>query len=342
MMQILRRKNPFTFSPSTAPLRFSSQLCGFSSSPSPPPEPESHTSWRNANVSVWWDLDTCTVPAADTAAAIPTTVEKALLAYEVEGPRSITAFGDLSRLPGTTHEALSTSGINLTHLSKGSFVDIDFFNSISKWVHVNPPPAHVFLLSGNQQFACTLSRLRCNYYNVLLATPTPLAEAPEYLAGAATMGWEWSSLLKGEVLATKMREAPDITSDQYSEYVIDPFANAKMLFRPDHERRAIIMLKLHEKKIRKLLRSYKRPVSFEELRRKLMKYDIYLHKLGDGDFGAFLGRVANIEVSNEGEDPYACFKPSEDAYESGRSEFEESEDDIEDSDSDDSAAEESK
>jgi hypothetical protein len=68
------------------------------------------------------------------------------------------------------------------------------------WVSQNPPPAHLFLISGDRDFAGILHRLRMNNYNILLAIP---GKAPDVLCSAATIMWQWSSLLKGENLTGK-------------------------------------------------------------------------------------------------------------------------------------------
>jgi hypothetical protein len=68
------------------------------------------------------------------------------------------------------------------------------------WISQNPPPAHLFLISGDRDFAGILHRLRMNNYNILLAIP---GKAPDVLCSAATIMWQWSSLLKGENLTGK-------------------------------------------------------------------------------------------------------------------------------------------
>ncbi|KAK7346570.1 hypothetical protein VNO80_21092 [Phaseolus coccineus] len=73
------------------------------------------------------------------------------------------------------------------------------------WVSQNPPPAHIFLISGDRDFAGTLHRLRMSNYNILLATPE---KTPSVLHSAATIAWLWPSLLNGENLAGKVLNHP--------------------------------------------------------------------------------------------------------------------------------------
>lgn len=73
------------------------------------------------------------------------------------------------------------------------------------WVSRNPPPAHIFLISGDRDFAGILHRLRMNNYNILLASPD---SAPSVLLSASTIMWQWSSLLKGDTLSGKLFNQP--------------------------------------------------------------------------------------------------------------------------------------
>lgn len=85
------------------------------------------------------------------------------------------------------------------------------------WVSQNPPPAHLFFISGDTDFAGILHKLRMNNYNVLLATPT---FASEVFHSAATIIWQWSSILKGQCLSGKhFNHPPDgLLSSWYGNY----------------------------------------------------------------------------------------------------------------------------
>ena len=41
--------------------------------------------------------------------------------------------------------------------------------NLMDWVSQNPPPAHLFFISGDTDFAGILHKLRMNNYNILLA-----------------------------------------------------------------------------------------------------------------------------------------------------------------------------
>jgi len=73
---------------------------------------------------------------------------------------------------------------------------------LNDWISTNPPPVHLFLIFGNGDFYSNgiLHRLRMCNYNILLAYPGRPHVA---LFHAATIIWEWSSMLKGEDLTGK-------------------------------------------------------------------------------------------------------------------------------------------
>lgn len=67
------------------------------------------------------------------------------------------------------------------------------------WTLEHPPPAHLFLISGDRDFSNALHRLRMRNYNILLACPAGTTVSPALL-GAATHVWQWNSLVRGEGL----------------------------------------------------------------------------------------------------------------------------------------------
>jgi len=77
------------------------------------------------------------------------------------------------------------------------------------WVAQNPPPAHIFLISGDKDFAGILHRLRMNNYNILLG-----GREGRYtngaLCSAATIMWHWEELAKGQNLSGRhFNQPPD-------------------------------------------------------------------------------------------------------------------------------------
>ncbi|KAL8473761.1 hypothetical protein ACS0TY_030566 [Phlomoides rotata] len=162
---------------------------------------------RAVRVSVWWDFENCNVPVNSSAFRVAQSITNAVRANGIRGPIQITAFGDVMQISRTNQEALSSTGINLTHVPSGgkNSADRSLLVDLMYWVSRNPPPAHIFLISGDRDFAGILHRLRMNNYNILLASPD---SAPSVLCSASTIMWQWSSLLKGESLSGKLFNQP--------------------------------------------------------------------------------------------------------------------------------------
>lgn len=75
---------------------------------------------RNVRVSVWWDFENCNIPAGVDGYRIGQTITNAVRSNGIKGPVQITAFGDVLQLSRAKQEALSSSGINMTHVPNGS------------------------------------------------------------------------------------------------------------------------------------------------------------------------------------------------------------------------------
>lgn len=194
------------------------------------------------------------------------------------------------------------------------------------WVSKNPPPAHLFLISGDRDFAGILHRLRMSNYNILLASPD---SAPNVLCSAATIMWHWSSLLKGENLTGKLfNQPPDGPYNSWYGYykapLEDPFAVAEQsscrsadessLLAPESKLRPIP--KAVKRHISQILSSYPEGISIVQLRNELIKSnldkDLYGYKKFShfllsmpqilklhGDAGNLLVRYVNIKYPDE-------------------------------------------
>lgn len=84
------------------------------------------------------------------------------------------------------------------------------------WIAQNPPPAHFLLLSGDEDFAQVLHRLRMSNYNVLLSSPN---DGSKMMRSAATLMWPWEHLVNGVDLVPKyVNQPPDGLSSWYGQY----------------------------------------------------------------------------------------------------------------------------
>lgn len=185
------------------------------------------------------------------------------------------------------------------------------------WVSQNPPPAHLFLISGDRDFAGILHRLRMNNYNILLASSE---SAPSVLCSAASIMWHWTSLLNGENLSGKhFNQPPDGPyGSWYGHYrapLEDPFAFAEQPGcprasvaeqmacpraedLPDYvpENKIQPIPKAVTKQVRHILSQYPKGISITELRAELSKSNLSIDKdfYGHKKFSRFLLAMPNI------------------------------------------------
>lgn len=183
------------------------------------------------------------------------------------------------------------------------------------WVSQNPPPAHLFLISGDRDFAGILHRLRMNNYNILLASPE---YAPTVLCSAASIMWHWNSLLKGENLQGKhFNQPPDGQyGSWYGHYRVpleDPFAVAEAPVCPQAENspdsapdKVRPIPKKIVKQIRQILHSYPKGIPITDLRAELSKNNINIEKdfYGYKKFSCFLlamPQVLKLQHESDGQ-----------------------------------------
>lgn len=140
-MKPLRSRSLFCFSPinlltnSRIPRKPFHQISQFSTTPSPQFHPHSHShshypsrrheeESRLLRVSVWWDFENCTLPSGTNVFKVAQNVTNAVRKNGIKGPVQITAFGDVLQLSRSNQEALSSTGINLTHVPRGLCFDL--------------------------------------------------------------------------------------------------------------------------------------------------------------------------------------------------------------------------
>ncbi|XP_010546374.1 PREDICTED: uncharacterized protein LOC104818467 isoform X2 [Tarenaya hassleriana] len=167
----------------------SSTGAGFGSVYPPSRRPHHDDESRNIRVSVWWDFENCNLPAGANVFKLAQSITTAVRSSGIKGTITITAFGDLMQLSRTNQEALSATGITLTHVPQGGK------NSADRSLIID-------LLWDS---------------------------APGVLCSAATIVWDWNSLAKGEnVTAKHFNQPPDGPYHSwYGHYkvpLLDPFA----------------------------------------------------------------------------------------------------------------------
>ncbi|KAK6915723.1 NYN domain, MARF1-type [Dillenia turbinata] len=160
-----------------------------------------------AKTSVWWDIENCQVPKGCDPHPIAQNIVSALVKMNYSGPVSISAYGDITKIPDPIRKALSSTGISLNHVSQGSkdASDKKILVDMLFWALDNPAPANYLLISGDRYFSDVLHQLRMRRYNILLAQPQQASQA---LVAAATCVWLWTSLVTGR--------SPVTTCENYS------------------------------------------------------------------------------------------------------------------------------
>ncbi|KAI7748528.1 hypothetical protein M8C21_024096 [Ambrosia artemisiifolia] len=266
---------------------------------------------RNVRVSVWWDFENCQVPCNINVYKVTQFITSAVRSVGIKGPIQITAFGDVVQLSRSNQEALSSTGINLTHIPNGgkNSADRSLLVDLMYWVSQNPPPAHLFLISGDRDFASTLHRLRMNNYNVLLASTD---NAPAVLCSAASIMWQWNSLVKGENLSGRyFNQPPDGPyASWYGHYRVsleDPFAVCNHVSNQTSSVQSDKISNSNSDTIRPIpeavtdairntLNSYPKGIAITELRSELGKSNITINKdwYGYRKFSAFLMAMPNL------------------------------------------------
>lgn len=174
------------------------------------------------------------------------------------------------------------------------------------WVSRNPPPAHLFLISGDRDFASILHRLRMNNYNILLASPE---SAPGVLCSAASIMWHWHALIRGENLTGKhFNQPPDGPYGSWYGHskvpLEDPFlvteqptfSRAEELPEPSSDSKPRSVPKVLMKLIRHILNSHPKGISITDLRSELGKSNVSIDKdlYGYKKFSRFLQSMPHI------------------------------------------------
>ncbi|KAL2905881.1 Meiosis regulator and mRNA stability factor 1 [Bienertia sinuspersici] len=296
-----------------------------SSSPSRRNDEESKT----VRVSVWWDIENCQVPNGVNVFKITHSITSAVRANGIKGPVQVTAFGDVFCLSKPNQMALSSTGVNLVHIPSGgkNSADRSLLVDLMYWVSQNPPPAHIFLISSDRDFAGILHKLRMNNYNILLAGKDGKS-TPGVLCSAASIMWHWNELVKGENLSGRhFNQPPDGPFNSWYGYykgpledpyevselqscsVADNSANADL--SSESKRRSVPLAVLRQ--IRHIVSAFPKGISITELRSELIKNKVPMDKdfFGHKKFSKFLQSMPHIiEVDDSCADGQFFLRPA--------------------------------
>ncbi|KAG9444279.1 hypothetical protein H6P81_015619 [Aristolochia fimbriata] len=245
-----------------------------------------HDESRAVKVSVWWDFQNCSIPDGVDAFRVAQRITSALRLNGIKGSISITAHGDVTVLTRANQESLSATGISFKHIPNNgkNSADRSLLLDLVYWVFQNPPPAHLFLISGDRDFANILHRLRMSNYNILLASTDA---ASGVLCSAASIMWHWNELVRGDILTGKhFNHPPDGPhASWYGHYrgpLEDPFANLEPEESSDLSMEPNIrpIPKALVNRIRQILDAYPEGLSLCDLRLELRRNNVAM----DSDF----------------------------------------------------------
>lgn len=163
--------------------------------------PVASSASSHSRISVWWDIENCAVPNGTNPHSIAHNIRQGLSDMGYHGTITISAYGDVHLLSKTVTEALTSTWISLHHVTNGrkDASDKAILVGLLLWALDNPPPCHVFLISGDRDFSNALHGLQNRRYNVLLSCNSRNKISPSLL-GSANKVWDWTKLAKGEGL----------------------------------------------------------------------------------------------------------------------------------------------
>ncbi len=150
-------------------------------------------------VAVFWDIENCQPPAAVSGTAVVQDLRHSLL--EFGSIRQIRAYADLNLLKASMRLELQRSGIQLLDVpsAKKDAADKMMLTDMMMFALDNPPPQRIILISGDQDFAYTLARLRNIGYEIVLVIP-PVGAHPTLRAQADfIINWQDLFQLKKEL-----------------------------------------------------------------------------------------------------------------------------------------------
>ncbi|KEH31573.1 putative meiosis arrest female protein [Medicago truncatula] len=292
---------------------------GFSSYSSPP----------KVSVSVWWHIDSCPVPSGFSFSKVAPSITAAVRANGIMGTIRIRAYGDV-----VDKEALNSTNITLhsffddypfplhkTYTDTKNNTYKHFLADLNDWVSENPPPRHLFLIFGKEEFSSSgvLHRLRMCNYNILLACPG--WAHVDALCHAATIMWEWSSMLNGDDLTGKhFNYPPDGPTNSCYENSNAPLENPFSVVElhtssqnSEEISKPTLDIKSFSRQVMKILCSHPNGISIGDLRAELTKCDVPLVKrfYGNKKFSDFLISISYVELQYLGGDNFwVCLVPS--------------------------------
>ncbi|XP_021713948.1 uncharacterized protein LOC110682046 isoform X1 [Chenopodium quinoa] len=290
----------------------------YSSAPSPSRRHDEVS--KNVKVSVWWDIENCSVPNGINVFKITHGITSAIRENGIKGPVQVTAFGDVVCLSRANQEALTSTGVNLVHIPRGgkNSADRSLIVDLMYWVCQNPPPAHIFLISGDRDFAGILHKLRMNNYNILLAANTEGRHNLSVLCSAASIMWNWNELARGEhLIGWHYNQPPDGPFNSWYGHHRGPFEDpyevsdnsSKVEVSSESNYHPVPVVVLRQ--LRRIINAYPKGLTIGEFRNELVKMKVPIGKnyYGHNKLSVFLMSVPHILKIESGHNGMYFIRP---------------------------------
>eukprot|EP00250_Pteridium_aquilinum_P011020 c19786_g1_i1 orf=100-2622(-) len=180
--------------------------------------------WRGlcgrAEVGVFWDLNRCGVVEGQAemeveASRIAPNIVQALRSSGFSGPVSIHAYGNTRSFSHHRFlQSLLATGVDLHHVP-GGMKDLSnhLLLDLLLWMKETSPPAHMLLITGDQEYSSVMHKLHMRGYSVLLAHPEGDI-SPELLTAASKV-WIWDRMMKGTEMVAQSCESGASPKNDY-------------------------------------------------------------------------------------------------------------------------------
>ncbi|KAF2561592.1 hypothetical protein F2Q70_00018829, partial [Brassica cretica] len=203
---------------------------------------------------VWWDVENCQVPKGCDAHKIALNIKSGVEKMKYCGPVTIYAYGDINQMTSSVQQALSSTGVSVTHVPPGvkDGSDKKILVDMLLWAMQNRAPANMMLISGDGDYSYVLHRLRMLGYNVLLVRPENVSC---FLIAAADTIWLWRSIVAGASAAeipkqadTRKRMKSDLVVKSKSRKILCETCNVTCISLVDYN--SHLSSKKHQKKVK--------------------------------------------------------------------------------------------
>ena len=150
----------------------------------------SQSSFQNRFCAIFWDLENCPPARGNDPVAIISLIRDKLKDF---GPiKQIHGYAELSRIPEYLKASLQSSGVALIDvpIQRKDAADKMIISDLVMFAVDNPAPQTLILISGDQDYAYPIAKLRLRGYKIIVIVPP--GGAAETLKRQADNVYEWT------------------------------------------------------------------------------------------------------------------------------------------------------